>query len=56
MNKIYRTVPILDSKTQRTAKNPATATHEVRRADLLLLLQHRMRPSPLSLQRRGMLF
>lgn len=56
VNGIYRAVPILDSKTQRTGNNPVTDTHEVQTADLQLLLQHRMRPFPLLLPQRGMLF
>lgn len=52
MNRIYRAVPILDSKTQRTGNNPVTDTQKVQRADLQLLLQHRMRPFLLLLPQR----
>lgn len=56
VNGIYRAVPILDSKTQRTGTNPVTDTHEVHRAELQLLLLHRMRQFPFLLPQRGMLF
>lgn len=56
MNRIYRAVPILDSKTQRTGNNPVTDTHKVQTADLQLLLQHKMRPFPLLLPQRDAIF
>lgn len=56
MNRTYRAAPILDSRTRRTGNNPVIDTHEVQRADLQLLLQHRKRPFLLLLPQRGMLF
>lgn len=56
MNGIYRAAPILGSETQRTGNNPVTDTHELQRAHLQLLLQHRMRPFPLLLHREGCCF
>lgn len=56
MKGTYRAAPILDSKSQRTGNNPVTDTHEVQRADLQPLLQHRMRPFPLLMPQRDAIF